>query len=285
MPSFDYDLAFSRNHGITSSDEQLRLKNATVAIAGMGGVGGDYLITLLRSGVGNFKIADFDEFEVPNFNRQYGATMSSVGKKKVDVMTGLALDINPEANIQAYSEGINEDNIDDYLKGVDVFVDAIEFFQIKTHQLVINACRERNIPAIFGVPVGFGFGLLVYTPEGMSFDDYFDFDYDAPIELQALKMALGSAPATFHAQYTDHKSFKFDKRQAPSMASGCKLATGIVITQAILAILHPEELKPLPHYTCYDARLNRFKKGYLWMGNRNPIQKLKFLIARKKLGI
>ena len=285
MTQFNYNLAFSRNHGITSHAEQLRLKNATVAIAGMGGVGGDYLITLLRAGVGNFKISDFDEFEIGNFNRQYGATISSINRKKMDVMHELALDINPEANIKNYGTGINESNVNDFLTNVDVFVDAVEFFEIDVHRLIINACMEKGIPAIFGVPLGFGVGMLVYTPEGMSFDKYFDLDYGASTEQQVLKMSLGCAPAGFHLKYVDPSSVDLAARKAPSIASGCKLATGMVITQTLLAILHPEELKPLPYYTCYDARLNKLKKGYLWMGNRNPIQKLKFLIARKLLDI
>lgn len=285
MDPFNYNLAFSRNNGITDTEEQERLKNATFAVAGMGGVGGDYLITLLRAGVGNFKISDFDAFEMGNFNRQYGANMSTVGHKKLDVMKELALDINPEANIKTYDSGINESNVEDFLSEVDVFVDAVEFFEINIHRLIINACRERNIPAVFGVPMGYGVGTLVFTPEGMSFDDYFDIDYQAPLGLQALKMALGSAPAGFHLKYIKPAAYDLGSRKAPSIASGCKLATGMVITKALLAFLNPESLKSLPHYTCYDARLNRLKKGYLWRGNRNPIQQLKFSIARKRLGI
>jgi len=285
MTPFDYDLAFSRNNGITNQEQQLRLKNATVAIAGMGGVGGDYLITLARIGIGNFKISDFDDFEMGNFNRQYGATISSIGKPKMDVMRDLALDINPDARIETFGEGINENNVGDFLKGVDVFVDAVEFFEIKAHQIMINACMERGIPAVFGVPLGFGTGVLIYTSEGMAFDDYFDLDYGAPLEHQVLKMSLGCAPAGFHLKYLDPSSIDLANRKAPSIACGCKLATGIVIAQAVLAILHPNELKPIPHYTCYDARLNKLKKGYLWLGNKNPIQKLKFYLARKMLGI
>jgi tRNA threonylcarbamoyladenosine dehydratase len=75
------------------------------------------------------------------------------------------------------------------------------------------------------------------------------------------------------------------QRKAPSIAGGCKLATRKVITLALMALLNPKELKPIPHYTCYDARLNKLKKGYLWMGNRNPVQRLKFNLARKMLGI
>ncbi|PKM10561.1 MAG: thiamine biosynthesis protein ThiF [Gammaproteobacteria bacterium HGW-Gammaproteobacteria-3] len=285
MSQFNYDLAFSRNQGITTGEQQTRLKNATFAIAGMGGVGGDYLITLARVGVGNFKISDFDEFEMGNFNRQYGATMSTVGHDKMAVMQKLALDINPEATITTYGTGIHENNVDDFLTGVDVFVDAVEFFEIGVHRLILNACRTRGIPAVLGVPMGFGVGVLVFTPEGMSFDDYFDIDYQAPLGLQALKMALAAAPAGFHLKYIQPDAFDLDSRKAPSIASGCKLATGIVITKAILALLHPHELKPIPHYICYDARINRLKNGYLWNGNRNPLQRLKFFIARKKLGI
>ena len=285
MPIFDYDLAFSRNHGITSATDQARLKNATYAIAGMGGVGGDYLITLLRAGVGHFKISDFDEFEIANFNRQYGASMSSVGLKKLDIMVKLAVDINPDAVITTYDNGINEQNIDDFLTGVDVFIDAVEFFEIKTHRLLVNTCMERNIPVIFGVPLGFGAGVLVFKSGGMCFDDYFDIDYSTPLGLQALKMAIAVAPAGFHLKYILPSAFDLDSRKAPSISSGCKLVTGIVISKAILALVHPQELKPLPHYTCYDARLNRLKNGYLWKGNKNPLQQIKFLIARKRLGI
>jgi tRNA threonylcarbamoyladenosine dehydratase len=285
MTTFDYDLAFSRNHGITSFEEQRRLKMATVGIAGLGGVGGDYLITLARAGVGQFKISDFDEFEQGNFNRQYGATMTTIGRPKMDVMHELALDINPEAKIQTFGSGIDSSNIDEFLDNVDVVIDAIEFFEINAHRVLVNACMARRIPVVFGVPLGYGVGLLVYTSSGMSFDDYFDLDYAAPLEQQVLKMSLGCAPAGFHLKYVDPGSVDLQQRKAPSIASGCKLATGMVITQALMALLNPKELKPIPHYTCYDARLNKLKKGYLWMGNRNPVQRLKFNLARKMLGI
>ncbi|MDP2179642.1 ThiF family adenylyltransferase [Methylicorpusculum sp.] len=285
MPLFDYDLAFSRNHGITSAEQQIGLKHSTVAIAGMGGVGGDYLITLARIGVGNFKISDFDNFEMANFNRQYGATMSTIDLPKMEVMYKLALDINPEAKIQTFGSGIDSTNIDEFLEGVDVVVDAIEFFEINAHRILVNACMAKSIPVIFGVPLGYGVGMLVYTSDGMSFDDYFDLDYAAPLEQQVLKMSLGCAPAGFHLKYVDPTSVDLSQRKAPSIASGCKLATGMVITQTIMALLHPKELKPIPHYTCYDARLNKLKKGYLWRGNRHPLQKLKFIFARKMLGI
>ena len=59
-----------------------------------GGVGGTHLLTLTRLGIGSFNIADMDSFEIANFNRQVGASMSSIDKPKVDVMSALAISRN-----------------------------------------------------------------------------------------------------------------------------------------------------------------------------------------------
>jgi tRNA A37 threonylcarbamoyladenosine dehydratase len=71
MINFDYTSAFKRNIGLVSINEQEQIKKFTIAIPGMGGVGSNHLIALVRQGFENFKIADFDEYEIHNFNRQY----------------------------------------------------------------------------------------------------------------------------------------------------------------------------------------------------------------------
>src|SRR3954449_130001 len=104
---FSYPQAFERNLGWITEAEQQVLRGKRVAIAGMGGVGGAHLLTLTRLGIGNFHIADFDHFEVHNFNRQVGATMQSVGRPKVDVMAEMAMSINPELDVRRFPEGVN----------------------------------------------------------------------------------------------------------------------------------------------------------------------------------
>ena len=84
--TFDSARAFSRNVGWITEDEARVLTAKRVAIAGMGGVGGHHLLTLARLGIGAFTIADFDVFEVENFNRQAGAMLSTVGREKARVM-------------------------------------------------------------------------------------------------------------------------------------------------------------------------------------------------------
>ena len=135
---FDYNKAFSRNIGWVTENEQQVLKNKTVAIAGAGGVGGVHLLTLSRLGLSNFNISDFDDFEVHNFNRQSGAVMSTLGEQKVDVMEKMAKDINPEANIKSFPEGIFEHNVDEFLDGVDLYVDALDFFALSARKTVFK---------------------------------------------------------------------------------------------------------------------------------------------------
>src|SRR3954470_13336587 len=108
MQQFDYAAAFSRNLGWVTEWEQASLRKKRVAIAGMGGVGGVHLLTLARLGIGAFNIADFDRFDIVNFNRQAGATVSSLSKPKVEVLAAMAKDINPELDIKVFPKGVDK---------------------------------------------------------------------------------------------------------------------------------------------------------------------------------
>ena len=131
---FSYQDAFSRNIGWVADHEQNILRLKRVAIAGMGGVGGIHLLTLVRLGIGNFSIAEFDSFDVHNFNRQAGAMISTLGRPKIDVMAEQALDINPELRITKFPEGVDAGNLDRFLDGVDVYVDGLDFFCVRRAQ-------------------------------------------------------------------------------------------------------------------------------------------------------
>src|SRR5689334_6047816 len=99
-PSSHNQTAFARNIGWVTDAESRAIAGKRIAIAGLGGVGGSHLLTLVRMGIGGFNIADFDTFELANFNRQAGATMSNLGKPKVDVLADMARDINPHADLK-----------------------------------------------------------------------------------------------------------------------------------------------------------------------------------------
>ena len=140
---FNYGRAFSRNIGWVTAAEQQKLKTARIAIAGLGGVGGAHLLTLCRLGVSNFSISDFDEFDVHNINRQAGAFMPFMGRSKLATMTQLALDINPELDVRQFPKGVQPDNLDEFLRDVDVYVDGLDFFALPARRMRDRLNLER----------------------------------------------------------------------------------------------------------------------------------------------
>jgi sulfur-carrier protein adenylyltransferase/sulfurtransferase len=159
-----YAEAFSRNIGLFTPAEQMRLSEATVAIPGMGGVGGVHLMTLIRMGIGKFHLADFDTFEVANFNRQYGATTPSLGQNKLDTMVTQALSVNPFAEIKPFPQGISSENLDEFLDGVDVVVDSLDYFEFDIRRMLFNRARERGVYVVTVGPIGFSSAMLVFSP-------------------------------------------------------------------------------------------------------------------------
>ena len=164
VPAFSYDEAFCRNLGWLTEREQQSLRGKCVAIAGMGGVGGGYLLTLTRLGVGAFRIADLDRFELVNFNRQVGATLDSLGRPKVEVMAEKAWQINPELRISSFGQGVNERNLDEFLAGADVCIDGLDFFVIDIRRKLMARCAELGIPVVLAAPLGMGAAYLCSSP-------------------------------------------------------------------------------------------------------------------------
>ena len=111
MIQFRYHDAFARNLGWLRAEEQESLRARRVAIAGMGGVGGNHLLALARLGVGAFTIADLDRFDLPNLNRQGGAFLSTMGKPKAETLAAMARDINPELRFRVFPEGVTPANL------------------------------------------------------------------------------------------------------------------------------------------------------------------------------
>ena len=171
MTSFDYSEAFSRNIGWVTQAEQASLRQKRVAIAGLGGVGGAHLLTLVRLGVGAFNVADYDTFGLANFNRQAGAMTSTLDRPKVDVLIEMAKDINPEVEIQAFPKGVNRDNLDTFLRGVDLYVDSLDFFAFEARRATFACCAKLAVPAVTAAPLGMGTAVMSFLPGKMTFEE------------------------------------------------------------------------------------------------------------------
>ena len=285
MPSFDYHTAFSRNIGWITQAEQDRLRNARIAIAGMGGVGGIHLVTLARLGIGKFSIADFDTFDQVNFNRQAGASMRTLGREKVNVMAEQARDINPELDIRVFPEGVSEQNLDDFLSGVDIYVDGLDFFVFAAREAMYRACERLRVPAVIAAPLGMGAAVINILPDHMSFEDFFCLN-GVSDEEKALRFLLGLSPALLQRGYlVDQSTVDLAARRGPSTVMACQLCAGVAATEALKILLKRGPVRAAPHGYQFDAYRNKLVHTWRPGGNRNPLQRLGLALARHHLGL
>lgn len=273
--SWSYDAAFCRNRGLIDTAEQEKLRNSRVAIAGVGGVGGIDLVTLARLGIGRFTIADPDVFEISNTNRQYGASSSTLGCSKADVMATIVKDINPEADIRILKHPIGPDNVVDFLKDVDLVVDGIDFFAIDARRLLFTKAASQGIYAITAGPVGFSGIWIVFAPDGMSFDRYFDISDSMDTVEKLVAFVAGVAPKATQRAYLDMSGVDPDAHVGPSSSLACQLAAGAMSAQVVKILLKRGHLLTAPYYHQFDAYLNRYACGRLRGGNRHPLQRFK----------
>lgn len=281
--AFRYEEAFSRNLGWFTEAEQARLRHSTVAIAGLGGVGGIHLLTLARLGVGRFRIADFDAFDIANFNRQVGATMQSIGRPKIEVLAEDARAINPELEIELFPAGVSPDDPDAFLRGADVYVDGLDFFAFSARRSTFAACHRMGIPAVTAAPLGMGTGLLVFLPGGMSFEQYFQLDGHDETE-QALRFLVGLAPAGLHRPYlVEPTRIDLARKKGPSTMIACDLCAGVAAAETVKLLLGRGEVRGAPWALQFDAFRNRMVRTWRPGGNANPLQKLILAIGRRQL--
>lgn len=237
MTDFDYSTAFSRNIGWVTREEQQLLRSKRIAVGGMGGVGGSHLVTLARMGIGGFNISDLDEFELANFNRQHGASMSTIGQAKVTTMGDVVRDINPDADIRIFEQGVSTENLDAFLDGCSLYMDSLDIFALEIRRKVFQACYDKGIPTITAAPMGMGTAFLIFLPGKMSFEDYFCLD-GYSFEDQIIKFVIGVSPTVQQRHYlVDRSSVNFLKKKVPSTAMGIEIAAGVACSNAIKLLL------------------------------------------------
>lgn len=280
---FSYRHAFSRNIGWVTAEEQERLRHKRVAIAGMGGVGGIHLLTLARLGIGAFHIADFDVFNVVNFNRQAGATVSNLGRPKAEVMAAMARDINPELDIRVFPQGVDNSSLGEFLAGVDVYVDGLDFFAFAARQATFAACASAGISAITAAPLGMGTAVLNFLPGQMSFEQYFGWG-DRSDDEKAVRFLVGLAPAGLHRRsLVDPSTVNLAEHRGPSNVMGCQLCAGVAATEALKILLGRGKVLAAPHGFQFDAYRNKIVRTWRPGGNNHPIQKLALKIGMRQI--
>ncbi|MCP5278691.1 MAG: ThiF family adenylyltransferase [Thiobacillus sp.] len=282
---FDYTTAFSRNIGWVTEAEQHLLSGKRVAIAGMGGVGGFHLLTLARLGVQHFHIADLDEFELANFNRQAGASMGALGRHKAEALAEMALEINPQADIKRFRDGVTQANLAEFFAQVDLYVDGLDFFAFQAREEVFAYCHDHGIPAITVAPLGMSAALLNFLPGRMGFEDYFQLQGCPELE-KAIRFLIGLAPNALHRHYlADRSRVNLAERRGPSTVMACSLCAGVAGTEALKILLGRGPVLAAPHGMQFDAYRNKLARTWRPGGNANPLNRLAIAVAKHMLGL
>jgi len=141
---------------------QKKLKSKRALVIGIGGLGSIIATYLTVAGVGKIILVDRDKVELTNMNRQILYNIDDVGKAKARVAAEKLRRMNPYVDVEGVVEEINEDNIDDYVKSVDIVLDGLDNF--RTRLLVNDACVRYRRPFIHGAVSGFNGQVMDIIP-------------------------------------------------------------------------------------------------------------------------
>ena len=154
---------YERNYPAISEEEQEKLKESRVFVAGCGGLGGYILEFLVRIGVGQITACDGDSFAESNLNRQILSTVPLLGVSKAQAAVMRASEVNPEVAVQAKECFITEENVSELISGHDIVIDALDNGKAR-HILAIEAKKQR-IPMVSGAISGWLGRAFVIMPE------------------------------------------------------------------------------------------------------------------------
>lgn len=145
---------FQRLEIIIGKENLEKIKNTTVLVIGLGGVGSFALESLVRNGIGKVIIVDNDIVDVTNINRQLIAFHSTIGKFKTDVFEKRILDINPNCKVIKITKFIDDKNIYELFENdIDYIVDACDTINVKKN--LIRISKQKNIKLISSMSMGF----------------------------------------------------------------------------------------------------------------------------------
>lgn len=130
-----------------------KINDARVLVLGLGGVGSYALEAIVRSGVGNIIIVDYDMIDITNLNRQLMTNHNNIGLLKTDVWKERIKDINPNCNVEAVTKKLTKEDVNDLFKyNIDYVIDACDTLEVKKE--LILACHKNKVKLISSMGTG-----------------------------------------------------------------------------------------------------------------------------------
>ncbi|MDH4209616.1 MAG: HesA/MoeB/ThiF family protein, partial [Anaerolineae bacterium] len=130
---------------------QMKLRSASVCIAGLGGLGSPAAMQLAAMGVGHLRLVDYDVVELSNLQRQHLYDVSSIGYPKVEAAARRLRGLNPHVHIEPLPLAIGSHNAEEIIRGMDVVVDGLD--HMAPRYALNRACLKLGVPYVFGAAV------------------------------------------------------------------------------------------------------------------------------------
>ncbi|MCM8794182.1 MAG: ThiF family adenylyltransferase [Candidatus Omnitrophica bacterium] len=249
------------------------LGTRSIAVAGCGGVGGAHALTMARMGVGRFHLSDPGLFDEPDINRQWGATVKTLGKKKVNVYRQMLLEINPDLQIETFPEGVTPRRHEKFLEGVHLLIDCLDVnVPIELREELHEEARKRSIFIMTAPILGFGCLVVCSSPEGMPMGTFTRLLHQTKSETHFPDFMK----KIFMANHLDLIEENLKSGKLPSLAVAPVIATALLATESIAYFLDgiiPGSRKPvvLPKVIFFDL----FRMSYFILDARIVLKSTK----------
>jgi molybdopterin/thiamine biosynthesis adenylyltransferase len=223
--------------------------------------------------VGGLRITDPNDFEISNINRQFGASLDSLGRNKSEVIYESLKSINSEANIEFSKKGIvNREEIREILTGCRVVIDAMDYGMFKESILLQRTAREMGIYYLFSGAIAFGALTVVFAPGGITLEEYNGLAViDDPGKLEGSSIPMENVLPVLPT-YIKDRSMLADiytgKIPVPATSIGAGLAAIMAASETVNIIIG-RDTPVAPDYTYIDLVDRRIIVG---MGNQSAVK-------------
>ncbi len=244
-----YDDMFVRNEGLIENQDCLR--SCVVAIAGVGREGGSAAITLARMGVRNFRLADPDTVSVANLNSQFGAKISTLGINKAEVIAREISEINPDVQITIETQGISKENVESFIRGASIAIDAIDYHSPHLSLVFHRVARSLGVTVLVAVSAAWNSYLFKFVPDGLTFERYVGLRDNCQPEdalLQSIDLLTFCPEPPAYVSSALVKKILEEKADIPAVAPAVNMTGAILAAAVYFELSGAKKIKSVPEY-------------------------------------
>jgi len=229
---------------------QEKLRDCVIGVAGTGGIGGAAALRLVRMGCLNLKIADVDNFDVSNIQRQVGADLSHIGHNKAEVVGEMIFNLTQDVNIDVFNQGITQESADEFVDGCDVILDQIDVYAVNAHYALHEAFRKspRCKFILTVLTIGHAAFVFKYTHESMQIETVYGIQRKEVLDDHEIRQLIHRI-IPIQPNFPSKEMFDswWVSNRRVSIYGGCPpLCEGVLVERVALEVMEIPGVTPLP---------------------------------------